>query len=242
MTFDFNNDGYLDIYSEMDTKLIMNNGDMTFTANSMQIPGGGAIGDLNNDGFLDVYTSGAVRMNNGNDNNWLKLNLLGDESNRNGIGAIIKIEGDFGTQIRNVRSGEGFNNMHTLNPHFGLGSTTSIETLTIQWPSGAVDTYQDMDVNQTLFAEEGVLSVGDNTISAQISLFPNPATNELNIDLRDNISLQSQAFIYDALGRSSSITISDSNVINLSQFARGIYYLELVTLEDVKIVRKFIKN
>lgn len=242
VTFDFNNDGYLDIYSELNTQLILNNGDMTFSENPIQIPGGGAVGDLNNDGFLDVYTSGAVRMNNGNDNNWLKLNLIGDESNRNGIGAIIKIEGDFGTQIRNVRSGEGFNNMHTLNPHFGLGSATIIDTLTIQWPSGGVDTLQDVQVNQTLLLEEGVLSVNDDVLNNQISLFPNPSNNELNIDIRNNIRIQPQAVVYDVLGRSSVITLNDTNLIDISKFATGIYYLELTTQDDVKIVRKFIKN
>ncbi len=242
VTFDFNNDGYLDIYSELDTRLLMNNGDMTFTANPSQIPGGGAVGDLNNDGFLDVYTSGNVRMNNGNNNNWFKLNLVGTQSNINAIGAIITIEGDFGTQIRNVRSGEGFNNMHSLNPHFGLGTATIIDQLTIQWPSGLIETSNDVDVNQTLFVQEGsTLSIDDNPISTLIDIFPNPATNEISISA-GNTPLKSQAIIYDVLGKSIPVTIENNNVINISQLAMGIYYLELVTNQDEKIVQKFIKN
>lgn len=242
VTFDFNNDGYLDIYSQLDTKLLMNNGDMTFSANASQIPGGGAVGDLNNDGFLDVYTNGAVRMNNGNSNNWFKLNLLGNESNRNGVGAIIKISGDFGTQVRNVRSGEGFDNMHSLNPHFGLGTSTVIENVTVQWPSGLVDTFNDVAVNQTLFVEEGQsLSVDDNALSAQVSVFPNPANDLLRLNIGGNIILKNDAVIYDVAGKSIAVSI-ENNQLDIAQLATGIYYLELQTNNNEKIVEKFIKN
>jgi len=241
VTFDFNNDGYLDIYSQLDTRLLLNNGDMTFSANANQIPGGGAVGDLNNDGFLDVYTSGFVRMNNGNGNNWFKLNLLGDESNRNGIGAIITITGDFGTQIRNVRSGEGFDNMHSLNPHFGLGNTSIIDEVKIQWPSGIIDTFNDIDANITLFVEEGQsLSVDDNALSAQISVFPNPANDLLRLNT-NTLVIQPEAIIYDLSGKTISATITN-NQLDIAKLSTGIYYLEMITETNEKLVKKFIKN
>lgn len=241
VTFDFNNDGYLDIYSELNSSLIMNNGDMTFTANPDQIPGSGAVGDLNNDGFLDVYTPGAVRMNNGNSNNWFKLNLVGTESNINAIGAIITITGEFGTQIRNVRSGEGFNNMHSLNPHFGLGTTQVIDELKIQWPSGIVETFSDISANQTLRVTEGEsLSIAENENSLLVDLFPNPSSSELRINANSNI-LQSQAIIYDALGRTITSTIAN-DALDISNLASGIYYLEMKTITNTRIVKKFIKN
>jgi len=241
VTFDFNNDGYLDIYSEFNTRLLLNNGDMTFTANASQITGGGAVGDLNNDGFLDVYKNGEVNFNDGNSNNWLKLNLVGDESNINGIGAVIRIEGDFGTQMRNVRSGEGFNNMHSLNPHFGLGTATVIDVLTVQWPSGIIDTFNDVTVNQTLLVNEGdnVLTVDENELLS-LSVFPNPAKDNISIETPNNVTVQSVSII-NVAGKRISTSISNNN-IDVSTLSSGIYFLEIEVADDQRVIRKFIKN
>ena len=61
---------------------------------------------------------------------WLKIYTIGVQSNRNGIGARIEITtSGLGTQIRDVRSGEGFRYMGSLNTHFGIGSDTSITSV-----------------------------------------------------------------------------------------------------------------
>ncbi len=241
VTFDFNNDGYLDIYSQLQTTLLLNNGDMTFSANSQQIQGGGAVGDLNNDGFLDIYSGGSVRMNDGNSNNWFKLNLQGVESNINGIGALITIEGDFGVKVRNVRSGEGFANMHSLNPHFGLGTFEFIDTVTIEWPSGIVDQLTDVDVNQTLFIEEGssVLNIEENQ-STVFNIFPIPANDVLNITPINGTIIKNEGFIYDLLGRATPIIVTN-NTVNVSSLASGIYIIEVTTIDNRKEQKKFTK-
>ena len=242
VTFDFNNDGFLDIYSQFNTRLLLNNGDMTFTPNATQITGGGAVGDLNNDGFLDIRSSGVVRFNDGNDNNWLKINLEGTDSNINGIGAKITIEGDFGLQVRNVRSGEGFDNMHTLNPHFGLGDATTIDLLTIEWPSGVVDSIENIGVNQTVFAREGndILGIEDTENSINLTLFPNPAEGVLRINSTNN-TLQATANIIDITGRVTSVAIIN-NTIDVKALSTGIYFLQLETTDNQKLIRKFTKK
>ena len=73
--FDFNNDGYIDIFSN--GNILINDGDGTFTIISSGIPQEGAVGDLNNDGFLDIFSSNKIYYNNSNSNNWLKVGLIG---------------------------------------------------------------------------------------------------------------------------------------------------------------------
>ena len=133
---DFDNDGKLDIYSN--GSILFGNGDMTFNVfNSLTIPSTGAIGDINNDGFLDMF-NGNVYYNNANANHWIKIVTIGQTgtgfSNINGIGARVEINTANGTQIRDVRSGEGFRFMHSLNTHFGIGTETSI--ILAIWLSG----------------------------------------------------------------------------------------------------------
>lgn len=242
VTFDFNNDGYLDIYSEFTTRLLLNNGDMTFTANATQIPGGGAVGDLNNDGFLDVFKNGVVRINDGNDNNWLKLNLEGVDSNINGIGAKITIEGGFGIQVRNVRSGEGFSNMHSLNPHFGLGAATTIDVLTIEWPSGIIDSIENITSNQTVFVEEGNLILGteDNLNSVDLTVFPIPTENSINISF-PNHRLKTTAIILDISGKATQVPVVN-NTIDVRGLSSGVYFLQIETVNNRKLVKKFTKK
>ncbi|GGG19497.1 hypothetical protein GCM10011344_20230 [Dokdonia pacifica] len=241
VTFDFNNDGYLDIYSQLQTTLLLNNGDMTFSSNSQQIQGGGAVGDLNDDGFLDVYAGGNVHMNDGNSNFWFKLNLEGVESNHNGIGALITIEGAFGTKVRNVRSGEGFANMHSLNPHFGLGTFDFIETVTIEWPSGITDQLTNVDANQTIYVLEGSAPLGiEENEPTAFNIYPIPANDILNITPTNGTSIKSDGVIYDLLGKITPITI-DNNRINVSHLASGVYILEITTTDNKKEQKKFTK-
>src|SRR5690554_2781568 len=130
-TYDFNNDGYADILSN--GNLLLNNGDMTFTLIPNVLPNNnGSLGDLNNDGFIDSFTGGHIYYNDGNSNHYITINTIGVESNINGIGARVSVTSDLGTQIREVRSGEGFKYMSTLNTHFGLGPDSTIDLLTIK--------------------------------------------------------------------------------------------------------------
>ena len=88
VTHDFNNDGLLDILGA--GSLLINRGGLTFSANTFS-PGPGAVGDVNNDGALDVMGQYGLQVNQGNGNNWLRLDLRGTVSNRNGIGARITL-------------------------------------------------------------------------------------------------------------------------------------------------------
>jgi len=173
---DYDNDAYLDILvtgNQGAHRLYMNNGDSTFTPADAPFPSNGqgiqsaVVGDLNNDGQLDVmagYAQGyngpsddpdQLFLNAGNDNNWIRFQLEGVESNRSGVGARITLTGSWGTQIRDVRGGEGYGITNSLTQHFGLGAKGDIDNITITWPSGQVDSFDYAAPNTQHHVREG---------------------------------------------------------------------------------------
>ncbi len=238
ITYDFNNDGYLDIFTA-DNTIMHNNQDMTFTPISVGFSVG-AIGDLNNDGFLDVFnTNGNWYKNDGNDNNWIKVNTLGSTSNRNGIGARLQLVSALGTQIRDIRSGEGFRYMSSLTGHFGIGEDTSIESLTITWPSGIVDVISNPSINTTHTITEGsTLEVIDYSLE-NVVLYPNPSQNFIQLKTVDLTTVT--PLIFDVNGKRIFNFSIVENRINIKQLATGTYVL--LIQDGVQLSKyPFIKN
>ncbi len=144
-----------------------------------------AIGDLNNDGFLDVQVGNNIYFSSGNSNNWIKLNLEGVQSNRNGIGARVEIYGSWGKQIRDVQAGIGFRHMGTLNVQFGIGAAATIDSVIVKWPSGQIDLICSPTINTNLLLVEGNgtlpnadFAVNFNTINAGESIIFSDLTSD----------------------------------------------------------------
>ncbi len=239
-SYDFNNDGFVDIASN--GNILLNNGDLTFTLIPLALPNNnGSLGDLNNDGFIDSFAEGRIYYNDANTNHWITINTIGVESNINGIGARVTITSNLGSQIREVRSGEGFKYMSTLNTHFGLGQDTEIITLTISWPSGIVDTLENVAVDQVLTVVEGstILGLNDNLVSNLI-LYPNPTQNILNLgNLTD---FKNPAFsIFDVQGKKVMDGKLSENTIDVSKLAIGNYILKIHDNKSIK-TQRFIKK
>lgn len=175
-TYDFNNDGLLDILSP--SQILYNGGGMTFELVG-NVPFSGPIGDLNDDGFLDVV-NGTIQLNNGNDNHWFKVSLVGTVSNRMGIGARVTITTPQGQQVRDIVSGDGFKYMSTVNAHFGLGEETEILAVEVRWPSGIVDVIDAPMIDERLVVVEG-LSTGlaDGASAPQLKVYPDPTTERI---------------------------------------------------------------
>lgn len=174
---DVDNDGDLDMYvSAMDAlepnALYMNNGDMTFTE-PLRLTGGlggsdsyyslcNVAGDFNHDGMMDFAVS---NENNHpfnlwkneiqNDNNWLKIDLEGTSSNRDGIGVWLKAFVGPKTFCRYTLSGEGYLGQGSDFTHFGIADATHVDSLVILWPSGVVDKYYDVAPNHVMHVLEG---------------------------------------------------------------------------------------
>ncbi|MCB0650476.1 MAG: VCBS repeat-containing protein [Saprospiraceae bacterium] len=168
---DFDNNGYVDILSELDFQLHLNNGDLTFTPTNIPFPNGG-IGDFNNDGFMDVIRGNDLWINDGNENNWVKICPQGFLSNKNGIGARVEIYGEWGRQIREIRSTQSFSTMNTLAANFGIGTATAIDSIVVRWPSGmrtkldapAINTTHIIPEAECLLAEETITAAGPTAI------------------------------------------------------------------------------
>ena len=87
-------------------------------------------------------------------NNWLAVKLQGTQSNRDGIGARITVVAGDKTQIREVSSGRSNMGQNMMAAHFGIGSAQAVDSITITWPSGTVQTLTDVAVNQRLTVVE----------------------------------------------------------------------------------------
>lgn len=180
---DLDNDGYVDIlYSGGAAGYYHNDGDGTFTSMTNPFPytdgmHSFSIGDLNNDGALDVYASygntyvspdlnhdDVLWLNDGNSNNWVSFDLTGIFSNLDAIGAKVKIYGSWGTQVREVRSGESYGITNSSKCHFGIGAANSIDSAEIIWPSGTVTNISAPSINTVHSVTEAACVLSNVTI------------------------------------------------------------------------------
>jgi hypothetical protein len=150
---------------------------MTMTSGMYSMMPGSAVADFNNDGFMDIYEDGMVdgmmmgpyyyvnmARANGNPYNWLEVKLMGGctaaggctalHSNTDGIGAKLVAMVGSKTMTRWVTGGETYQGNNTRVQHFGLGTATQVDTLTITWPSGKVQTLTNVAANQKITANE----------------------------------------------------------------------------------------
>jgi ASPIC and UnbV/FG-GAP-like repeat/Secretion system C-terminal sorting domain len=240
IAYDFDNDGFVDVFGGGNS-IMHNNGDFTFSPLAVGF-GPGPVGDLDSNGFLDVQSGNTLHMGYDNGNNWLKVTLKGIESNRNGIGARVEvhIEGSEAILTREIRSGEGFEYMSSLNAYFGLGEAEDIHHVVVKWPSGTVDVIENPEVNQAVLITEGQFPMSiDEAGKSLFSLYPNPAKDVLNIGGSLDIA---SANVYDLSGRLiRSVDVTDA-MVPVQQLAKGSYIIILHDTSGKQYSSKFIKE
>ncbi len=178
--FDFNNDGWKDLFTansdvndlidlfqsthyKQTNTLLANLQDGTFQDVSAEAGftlarahRGSAFADFNNDGRIDIVVSAlgepAELWQNISPevNHWLMLRLIGTRSNRDGIGAIIRL----GNQSNHVTTAVGYASSSPSAVHFGTGKLEKIEQIEIRWPSGIVQVLRNVVANQVLEVHE----------------------------------------------------------------------------------------
>jgi hypothetical protein len=119
-----------------------------------------AVGDVDNDGDLDVLVTGNGRptellRNDAPGGNSLQVRLAGVGSNRDGIGARLRLVAGGRTQIREVKSGSSYLGQNDLRAHFGLGAASVVDRLEVRWPGGQVDVVPGIRANQIVTVREG---------------------------------------------------------------------------------------
>jgi hypothetical protein len=122
---------------------------------------GSAYGDFNHDGKLDLVVTALsvpaeIWLNDSpNDNHWLEIALRGTKSNRDGIGAKIRLTAGGQSQYEYVSTASGYASTSVGPVHFGLGVEKSVDEIEIRWPSGIVQTLKTIQANQLIRVTEG---------------------------------------------------------------------------------------
>ncbi len=122
---------------------------------------GAAYGDFDKDGDLDVLvtTNGGpahlFRNDGGNRNGWLTVRTVGTRSNRDGLGAVVRVTTAAGKQWQMVKSGSSYCSQSDLAVTFGLGRESRVATLEIDWPSGEKQVLRNVAANRFLTVVEG---------------------------------------------------------------------------------------
>lgn len=119
-----------------------------------------ATGDIDNDGRVDAVVSTndgpayVLRNETKTGNHWLTLKLVGHKSNRDGIGAVVKVVTPNGAQYVTVTTASSYLSSSDKRVYFGLGSNAAVQTLEIRWPSGIRQVMKDVRSDQILQVDE----------------------------------------------------------------------------------------
>ncbi len=130
--------------------------------NVPQVGRGAAYGDYDRDGDLDILlinNEGPARLlrnEGGNRNHWLTIRTVGTKANRDGIGAVVRVESASGVQMQTVHSGSSYCSQSDLALTFGLGPDTTVKSIDVVWPSGTKDRVTGVAANQFVRLQEGL--------------------------------------------------------------------------------------
>ncbi len=225
---------------------------------------GFAWADWDADGDLDLFTArtfnenqnNAAYLNNGNANKWIEIKLTGNATNRSAIGSNVKVRAVInGNPVWLTRTVEGQSGYcgQNLDLHFGLGNASSIDSIKVEWLSGATEYYTGVQLNQVIRIVEGTGVIGIQTNSNEIpegfnlhQNYPNPFNPVTNIRFDIPEPGNTKLEVYDSSGKLvASLLNSRLNAgkyearWNAVNFSSGIYFYKLSSgkfTETLKLV------
>ena len=123
---------------------------------------GAAIADFDNDGDLDILVNNCgqspqlLRNDGGNANHWLEIFLIGTKSNRDGVGARVKVSAGDLVLHDQRKGGMSYQSAQDPRLHFGLGGRSTVDAIEVIWPSGAITNIEKLKSDQIITIKEGV--------------------------------------------------------------------------------------
>jgi hypothetical protein len=133
---------------------------------------GAAFDDLDNDGRIDVVILNSrrpatiLRNESPAANHWIQIRLHGVNSNREGIGAHVKVTAGDLVQLDEVHSGHGYQSHYGTRLHFGLGKHDRVDRIEVRWIGGGVDVLHDLGVDRLITIVEGSTRSKENVPGA----------------------------------------------------------------------------
>ena len=178
--------------------------------------------------------------NSGASNNWIKLQLEGNVSNRDGIGSTIKVYLGSSSFIRPVKCGSSYLSQNSAIQTIGVGSESVIDSIIINWPSGHIDVMRNVNVNSFYVVEEDGTVTDINEMASTLTSYelqqnyPNP----FNPSTKINFSLASDSkvtlTVFDVLGQevanliSSNLAAGSHEIdFNASNINSGVYFYRI---------------
>jgi len=263
---DFDNDGWLDLIITNDAKtetyFYLNDGQGDFVRNTNQIfdqvmgkSFGVASTDFDLDGDLDIYIANHSNQanyfytNTNTTYNWVGFLLTGTKSNRDAIGAKVKIKAQINGepiwQIREIRSQSGgMGSQNSNKAHFGLHQANKVDSLVVEWPSGLNQVYKNVKINKYYQVEEGnsklrtrlgnklykdceksSLRKAAKQPDCKVKLYPQPATDWLYVKHEDTFDL----YFYNQSGKLLTQQKSNFNEasVYLKNYPVGMYVVNI---------------
>ena len=220
---DIDYDGRVDLFSSNHVnpnRLYRNKGDSTFTdiAAALNIsepedPFGTGFGDYDSDGDVDLFLAThfgcSLLRCQGVENHWVVLDLIGTESNRSAIGAVVRCSAGGVTSWQRVDGGHGMGDSDSRELEFGLGDWSGPFEVEVIWPSGNVELYTDLPADSRIQITEGV-GPGITQSAAEglsgpgiLSIAPNPAVvaAELRFTVPVDAPAAASVLVLDVCGR-----------------------------------------
>lgn len=226
---------------------------------------GAAYSDFDNDGDIDFVIVNVHVDSNTNDRTWfmenqstsagnyIKVKLIGTVNNRDGFGAHVEVKSNGRTLLRAIDGGSGYLSHSSSIAHFGLGSLTTIDSIVVHWPGGAVQLETNININQQIEIIENAsthqyICLGDSLLLSgeyqyTSGSYTDTLTNMSGGDSLINTILHVSQPIYN-----QNITICSGDSIFLGgsyQNSAGIYFDSLtsfINCDSIVRTQLFVKS